>query len=84
MHRLTVVVRVAVFMALVGLCTPVLAHEGTFKPEAKPLILGNRIPQYYFVTSGSGDTRKSLKTTRIRKNLRTAKKNSPNLHLILK
>jgi pyruvoyl-dependent arginine decarboxylase (PvlArgDC) len=56
MHRLTVVVRVAIFMALVGLCTPALAQEGTFKPEAKPLILGNRIPQYYFVTSGSGDT----------------------------
>ncbi len=56
MTRFTFVFRAAVLLVLVGLCSPALAQDVTFKPEAKPLVLGNRIPQYYFVTSGSGDT----------------------------
>lgn len=56
MTRLTAVSRLAVAVALLGLCVPALAQEMTFKPQATPLVLGNRIPQYYFVTSGSGDT----------------------------
>lgn len=46
----------AATLILLAIVTPALAQDVTFKPEAKPLVLGNRIPQYYFVTSGSGDT----------------------------
>ena len=56
MSRFTVVFRLAVLMAVLGFCAPALAQDVTFKPEAEPLVFGNRIPQYYFVTSGSGDT----------------------------
>jgi arginine decarboxylase len=47
---------IAATLILLAIVTPALAQDVTFKPEAKPLVLGNRIPQYYFVTSGSGDT----------------------------
>ena len=56
MARFTVVSRIVVLLALLGLCLPAFAQDVTFKPEAKPVVLGNRIPQYYFVTAGSGDT----------------------------
>jgi arginine decarboxylase len=56
MVRTALVTCTAAMLVLSAICAPVLAQEVTFKPEAKPLVLGNRIPQYYFVTSGSGDT----------------------------
>lgn len=46
----------AAALALATLSLAVPAQEVTFAPEVAPTVFGNRIPQYYFVTAGSGDT----------------------------
>lgn len=46
----------ALVVLLLGSTGDLIAQEVTFTPEVRPAVFGNRIPQYYFVTSGSGDT----------------------------
>ena len=47
---------IAAWLILLVLWGPALAQEITFTPDVTPRVFGNRIPQYYFVTAGSGDT----------------------------
>ena len=56
MNRFAALVYVATLGVLFGLCGPTLAREMTLSPKVSPIVFGNRILQYYFVTAGSGDT----------------------------
>jgi len=56
MKRSVFVVCIVASMILFVFQGPTPAQEITFSPKVTPTVFGNRIPQYYFVTAGSGDT----------------------------